>query len=66
MNRIGTRGKGFSYEYFAILQKLDPRNPLIKVPPSVSKALDDFSKSPAGIESHRRLLAREIERLKLK
>ena len=52
------------YEYFAILQKLDPRNPLLKVPPSVSKALDDFSKSPAGIESHRKLLAREIERLK--
>ena len=51
------------YEYFAILKKLDPENPLLKVPADVSKALDDFSKSPAGIEKHRTLLAREIERL---
>jgi hypothetical protein len=32
----------------------------------VSKALDDFSKSPARIETHRKLLAREIERLTAK
>ena len=51
------------YEYFVILKKLDPNNPLLKVPPTVSKALDDFSKSPAGIVAHRELLAREIERL---
>ena len=54
------------YEYFTILKGLDPENPLLKVPPTVSKALDDFSKSPAGIEAHRKLLAREIERLKSK
>jgi hypothetical protein len=54
------------YEYFVILKGLDSDNPLLKVPPTVSKALDDFSKSPSGIEAHRRLLAREIERLKSK
>lgn len=54
------------YEYLTILKGLDPENSLLKVPPTVSKALDDFSKSPAGIESHRKLLAREIERLKAK
>jgi hypothetical protein len=52
------------YEYFVILKRLDPGNQLLKVPPTVSKALDDFSKSPVGIHVHRRLLAREIERLK--
>lgn len=51
------------FEYFAILEKLDPLNPLLNVPVDVSRALDDFSKSPAGIERHRKLLAREIERL---
>lgn len=51
------------YEYFVMLQKLDPGNSLLKVPPTVSRALDDFSSSPAGIEAHRKLLAREIERL---
>jgi hypothetical protein len=52
------------YEYFAILKKLDPGNPLLRVPASVSRSLKDFSKSPAGIECHRDRLAREIERLK--
>lgn len=51
------------YEYFAILKKLDPGNRLLRVPPSVSISLKNFNKSPAGIESHRILLAREIERL---
>ncbi len=51
------------YEYLAILKRLDPGNPLLKVPASISKSLSDFSKSPAGIEAHRLLLAREIERL---
>ncbi|MBQ3097318.1 MAG: DUF4091 domain-containing protein, partial [Kiritimatiellae bacterium] len=51
------------YEYFTILKRLDPSNPLLKVPPTVSKSLADFSKSPVGIEAHRALLAREIERL---
>ena len=51
------------YEYFAILKRLDPANALLKVPENVSKSLRDFSKSPAGIESHRLKLAREIDRL---
>ena len=51
------------YEYFTILKRLDPSNSLLKVPPTVSKSLSDFSKSPAGIETHRALLAREIEKL---
>jgi hypothetical protein len=54
------------YEYFSILKRLDPSNPLLKVPQNVSKSLSDFSKSPAGIEKHRTLLAREIERLSIK
>ena len=54
------------YEYFVILEKLDPTNPLLKVPPTVSRALDDFSRSPAGIRAHRALIAREIERLAVK
>ena len=52
------------YEYLAMLKRLDPANPLLKVPESVSKSLSDFSKSPAGIEAHRMKLAREIERLR--
>ena len=51
------------YEYFTILKRLDPSNPLLKVPSTVSRSLADFSKSPAGIEAHRALLAREIEKL---
>ena len=50
------------YEYFVMLKKLDPANPLLAVPPSVSKSLTDFNKSPDGIEAHRSRLAREIER----
>ena len=51
------------YEYFTILKRLDPSNPLLKVPSTVSRSLAYFSKSPAGIEAHRALLAREIEKL---
>ena len=51
------------YEYFAILRKLDPQNPLLAVPAEVSRSLSDFSKSPAPLEAHRMRVAREIERL---
>lgn len=54
------------YEYFAILQKLDPQNPLLAVPAEVSRSLSDFSKSPAPLEAHRMRVAREIERLRRK
>lgn len=51
------------YEYFAMLRRLDPKNPLLKVPSKVYGSLTEFSRSPEPIESHRLLLAREIERL---
>ena len=51
------------YEYFAILRRLDPENPLLKVPSSVYRSLTDFTRAPAPIEEHRLKLAREIERL---
>ena len=51
------------YEYFVVLKKLDPSNPLLKVPADVSKSLSEFSKSPDGIRRHRERLAAEIEKL---
>ena len=51
------------YEYFAMLKKLDPANPLLAVPRDVTTSLDDYSTDPAGMERHRIRLAREIERL---
>ncbi len=51
------------YEYFAILSRLDPSNPLLQVPPEVTTALDRFTTRPGPIKAHRRKLAREIARL---
>ena len=51
------------YEYFAILRRLDPDNPLLAVPPDVTTALDTFTTRPGPIKAHRLRLAREIERL---
>ena len=51
------------YEYFAILKKLDPGSPLLKVPESVASSPVDFSVNPAAMERHRLLLAREIEKM---
>ena len=33
-----------NFEYFAILKKLDPANPLLKVPPEVSASRTEFSR----------------------
>ena len=52
------------YEYFAILKRLDPKNPLLAVPADVTSSLTEFSKAPAPMARHRLKLAREIERLK--
>jgi hypothetical protein len=51
------------YEYFAMLSRLDPKNPLLKVPESVSESLTRFTIRPEPIKKHRRRLAKEIERL---
>ena len=51
------------FEYFAILKKLDPSNPLLKVPPEVSASPTEFSIDPIHMERHRERLAREIVRL---
>ena len=51
------------FEYFAILKKLDPNNPLLKVPPEVSASPVEFSIDPVHMERHREKLAREIVRL---
>ena len=51
------------FEYFAILKKLDPANPLLKVPPEVSATPTEFSIDPIHMERHRERLAREISRL---
>ena len=51
------------YEYFAILKRLSPENPLLKVPESVFKNERSFSPDPSFMREHRTQLAREIERL---
>ena len=45
------------------VRRLDPENPLLKVPEAVYRSLTDFTRDPAPIEEHRLKLAREIERL---
>ena len=49
------------YEYFAILKRIDPSNPLLAVPKDVALSLDEYSTGPEGMERHRIRLAREIE-----
>ena len=51
------------YEYFSLLSRLDPRNPLLVVPKSVYSSLVSFTIDPEPIKTHRRRLAKEIERL---
>ena len=52
------------YEYFAILSRLDPKNPLLAVPAEVAESLTRFTTSPEPIKAHRHRLAKEIARLK--
>ena len=51
------------YEYFAMLKKLDPKNPLLAVPADVTTSTDEYSTDPSGMERHRIRLAKELERL---
>ena len=49
------------YEYFAMLNRLDPKNPLLAVPKSVYADLFSYTHDPLPMEQHREKLAREIE-----
>ena len=49
------------YEYFAMLKRCDPVNPLLAVPKSVYRAIDDYSSDPSHMEMHREKLARALE-----
>ena len=49
------------YEYFAILRRLDPENPLLNVPRDVTASMTEFARDPAPMMRHRELLARAIE-----
>ena len=51
------------YEYFAMLKRLDPKNPLLAVPKAVYTDLDAYSADPSHMETHREKLARAIEQL---
>ena len=51
------------YEYLAILKRLDPSNPLLEVPASISVDLERRTRDPQTILAHRRAVAEEIERL---
>ena len=48
------------YEYFAMLRRRDPKNPLLKVPDEVSRSPREYSTDPAFLEAHRIRLAREL------
>ena len=54
------------YEYFAMLRRLDPKNPLLAVPLDVTASMTDFTRDPAPLSRHRERLAREIERNTMK
>ncbi len=51
------------YEYFAMLKRISPADPLLKVPESVFRNERDFSPDPSFMRAHRVKLARAIERL---
>ena len=51
------------FEYFAILERLDPGNALLAVPPSVTKSLSEYDPDSFSLKVHRRLLAVAIEGL---
>ena len=50
------------YEYFAILQRLDPKNALLSVPQDVTASMTEFTHDPSPMLRHRERLAREIVR----
>ena len=42
------------YEYFAMLSRLDPANPLLEAPPGVTESLTRFTVRPEPVKAHRR------------
>lgn len=54
------------YEYFAMLKRMSPSNPLLRVPDELTSSLAEFSKDPAVLERYRLRLAREIEKISAK
>ena len=54
------------FEYFAILKRLDPGNPLLKVPPEVSASPTEFSTDPVHMANHRAKLAQAIVKAQAK
>jgi hypothetical protein len=53
------------YEYFAILSRMDPENPLLKVPKAVYSSMTEFTDDPAPMKAHRKKLAMAIEKLSM-
>ena len=53
------------YEYFAILSRLNPECPLLKVPKEVYSSLTSFTADPAPMKAHRKKLAMAIEKLSM-
>lgn len=49
------------YEYFRMLEGLDPKNPLLQVPETVAKTISDFNPDQSHLEAHRVRLAHAIE-----
>ena len=51
------------YEYFKMLERIDPKNPLLQVPADVCVSETEYGYDPAAMDIHRLKLAREIERI---
>ena len=51
------------YEYLAMLKAADPSSPLLRVPRSVYRTLEDYSDDPTPMEEHRERVARALESL---
>ncbi|MBR4654950.1 MAG: DUF4091 domain-containing protein [Kiritimatiellae bacterium] len=50
------------FEYFAMLKRLSPSDPLLAVPPDVAVSPTVYSTDPAHMERHRLKLARALEK----
>ena len=50
------------YEYFVMLKRLSPSNPLLAVPPDVAVSPTVYSTDPVRMENHRLKLAKALER----
>ena len=50
------------YEYFVMLKRLSPSDPLLAVPQDVAVSPTVYSTDPANMENHRLKLARALEK----